>query len=678
MRDAQQTQSGQEARTPLTVPETAGVRFDAGRNHLVHPQGVHPQGRLPGTRRFPVITYDQLNENQRRAADWADGPVLVLAGAGSGKTAVLTLRVARLLEEDENASALALTVTDMAATEMRERVHQLLGERTDRAKLCTFHSFAIDILGQHGSHLGIRPDFLPLSQDEDRIALLDEVIHDLPDVGGHIPADRRNLLRLIDGVFGEGEAGDGASPSLALRHPWLPSLFRRYCDAMVHANRLDFGSLLFFAARLLREKPMVARVVRLGWTHICVDEFQDTNRAQYDLLRLLAPGRDHKLFVVADDDQIIYQWNGASPKRFQDLRGDYDVPIIALPENYRCPPGIVSLANRLIERNATRVTRKKTVAVREKRGRYAEVVRFRSFSYPEQEADFVAMDIRERELPAPECVVLARTNRLVKDAADTLRRAGHAAHVPVRKNEFDAPALSVLMEALRLASSPHDRVVLRRLCLAWGGLTGNDIDAQSVEAAAALDGGDFLRAWLDVAASGDNVGYEGACERIRADLVDGLRFPQVVVDFLNGDWRSWSGDEFAEETEEEVATWKGLHEDLVAEHGDSVPLHTYLQQLDLLSKSPPTPPNALLCMTVHGAKGLEFNHVYLIGLAQEVFPSYRALRKGEASAAVEEERRSCFVAITRAQETLTMTGARTYFGYPKRPSQFLAEMGVGP
>ena len=405
---------------------------------------------------------------------------------------------------------------------------------------------------------------------------------------------------------------------------------------MVHANRLDFGSLLFFAA----------------------------------------PARNHNLFVVADDDQIIYQWHGASPRRFQDLRSDYDVRIIALPENYRCPPSIVSLANRLIEQNARRVSRKKTVAVREDRGQYAEVVRFRRFSHPEQEADFVASDIRERRLPAPECVVLARTNRLVQDAADTLRRAGHDAHVAVRKNEFDSPALGILMEAMRLASSPHDRVVLRRLGLAWAGLTGNDIDAPSVEAAAAVEGGDFLRTWLDLAVAGDNGGHEEALERIRADLVDGLRFPQVVVDFLDGDWRSWSGDESVEQTEEEVATWKGLHEDLVAEHGDSVPLHTYLQQLDLLSKSPPAPPNALQCMTVHGAKGLEFNHVYLIGMAQEVFPSYRALRKGETSAAVEKERRSCFVAITRAQETLTMTGARTYFGYHKRPSQFLEEMGV--
>ena len=624
-----------------------------------------------------MITYDQLNDNQRQAADWTDRPVLVLAGPGSGKTAVLTLRVARLLEDDENASALALTFTNKAAAEMRERVDELLGERTDRAQLCTFHSFAIDILAQHGSHLGIRPDFLPLSQDEDRLAVLDEVILDLPEVDGDLPADRRNLLRLIDGVFGEGDAGDGASPSLASRHPWMPRLFRRYCNALVSANRLDFGSLLFFAARLLREKPMVARVVRLGWTHICVDEFQDTNRAQYKLLRLLAPSRDHNLFVVADDDQIIYQWNGASPRRFRDLRADYDVRVIPLPENYRCPPGIVSLANRLIERNASRVSRKETVAVREDRGQYPEVVRYRSFPSPEQEAAFVGRDIRERRLSAPDCVVLARTNRLVQDAADMLRRAGHDAHVPVRKSEFDSPALSVLIEAMRLANSPHDRVVLRRLCLAWGGLTGKDVDAQTVEAAAALEGGNFLRAWVGVAATGDIGGHEVALARIRADLVDGLRFPEGVEDFLDGDWRSWSGDEFVEETEEEVNTWKGLHEDLAAEYGHSVPLHTYLQQLDLLSKSPSPSANALQCMTVHGAKGLEFNHVYLIGMAQDLFPSYRALKKGQTSAEVEEERRSCFVAITRAQETLTMTGAKAYFGYPKRPSQFLAEMGIG-
>ena len=129
-------------------------------------------------------------------------------------------------------------------------------------------------------------------------------------------------------------------------------------------------------------------------------------------------------------------------------------------------------------------------------------------------------------------------------------RGTRCACVPVRKSEFDSPALSVLIEAMRLANSPHDRVVLRRLCLAWGGLTGMDVDSHSVEAVAALEGGNFLRAWVGVAATGDYGGRETALARIRADLVDGLRFPQAVEDFLDGGWRSWSGDEFVEETED--------------------------------------------------------------------------------------------------------------------------------
>lgn len=267
-----------------------------------------------------MITFDNLNENQRRAVGWDQGPVLVLAGPGSGKTGVLTLRVARLLEENESAAVLALTFTNKVATETRERVDDLLGERADRAQLCTFHSFATDLLAQHGSHLGIRSDFRPAARDEDRIAMLDDVIDELD---GEVPADRRSLLRLIDRLFSESYAGEGETASLASTPRWLPPLYRRYCDALIEANRLDFESLLSLATRLLREKPAVARVVRLGWTHVCVDEFQDTNQAQYDLLRLIAPSRSHNLFVVADDDQIIYQWNGASPKRLQDLRRDY-------------------------------------------------------------------------------------------------------------------------------------------------------------------------------------------------------------------------------------------------------------------------------------------------------------------------------------------------------------------
>ena len=623
-----------------------------------------------------MITFENLNENQRRAVVWNNGPLLVLAGPGSGKTAVLTLRVARLMGEDENAAVLALTFTNKAAAEMRERVDQILGEYSDRAQLCTFHRFAVDILGQHGSHLGIRPDFQPLTQDEDRVAILEEVIDDLPGGGMELPSDRNNLLHLIDRLFSESYSGKGPSSCLTPTPEWLPLLFCSYCDALIHSNRLDFGSLLHFANRLLTEKPAVARVVRLGWTHICVDEFQDTNRAQYDLLRLIAPDRRHNLFVVADDDQIIYQWNGASPERFRDLRTDYDVQTIQLPESYRCPPEILDHANQLIAHNPRLIDTKTTVSVREPQLPYDRVVRHEVFRSFDAEVAFLGRDIRERGLAPSECVVLGRTNRLVFAAAEGLRNAGQEAYVPQRKTDFDSPVLGVLVEALRLANSRHDRVVLRRVCREWEQLTGVALEPHAVGAAAVLAGGDFLRAWVDVAgAAGEQGG--NALQRIRTDLVDRLNFPEVVGWFLEEGWQSWGADDLAELTAEEVRTWKTLHRDIIAEHGSGVTLNAYLQHFDLSSKAPLPGPNAVQCITVHRSKGLEFQHVYLIGMAQEVFPAYRALQRGPRSKEVEEERRSCFVAITRARETLTLTRAREYFGYRKRASQFLGEMGVG-
>jgi len=619
-----------------------------------------------------MITFENLNENQRRAVGWNEGPLLVLAGPGSGKTGVLTLRVARLLEESESASVLALTFTNKSATEMRERVNDLLGERAERAQLCTFHSFATDVLAQHGGHLGIRSDFRHVVRDEDRIVILDEAIKELD---GDLPADRKGLLQVIDRLFSASYKGEGESSSLASTPAWLPALYRRYCDALIEANVLDFGSLLYFATRLLKEKPAVARVVRLGWSYVCVDEFQDTNRAQYDLLRLIAPARSHHLFVVADDDQIIYQWNGASPKRLRDLRQDYDLQTIQLPESYRCPPAIVSLANRLIAHNTRRIAEKRILAVHDPQQTYAGGVEYKVFQSPREEAQFVARDIRGRGLPSSDCVVLGRTTRLVQNAADQLRSAGHDAYVPVRKSDFDSPAANVLLEVLRSANSPHDRVILRRLCLAWEGLTGVAVDPPSVEAAAALVGGDFLRAWVQ-SAEAVSSGWEQALQRIRTDLVDALRFPAVVDWFLGGGWETWEGDDREESTAEEIATWKGLHEEIAAEYGEGVALNSYIQQLDLASKMPPPAPDALRCMTVHQAKGLEFKHVYLIGMAQEVFPSIYALRKGADSRQVEEERRSCFVAVTRARDTLTLTRSRNYYGYRKDPSQFLAEMGL--
>ena len=171
------------------------------------------------------------------------------------------------------------------------------------------------------------------------------ILEALADEGHVLPTDHRNILTLLRPFVRLVLRGWSEAPSLVQTPAWLPALFAAYCQRLIEENRLDFGVLLHFARKLLTDHPGVTRVLRAGWTHVCVDEFQDTNKAQYDLLWLMVPESDPNLFVVADDDQIIYQWNGASPERLQSLRSDYQMDVLQLPENYRCPKQIIDLAN---------------------------------------------------------------------------------------------------------------------------------------------------------------------------------------------------------------------------------------------------------------------------------------------------------------------------------------------
>lgn len=208
---------------------------------LATSSGQHASESVDGMYRNHNVGRGGINANQQQAVDWGGGPLLVLAGPGSRKTEVVTLRIVRLLEEDEHASALALTATNKAAAEMRNRVERCLGQHIERGLLSTFHAFAVDIFGQHGSHLGIRPEFQLLTQDEDRIAILEEVIRELPGGDDELPQDRTNLLHLIDSLFSDFYRSDGPSSSLTSTPKWFPPLFCRYCDALVGANRRPAG-----------------------------------------------------------------------------------------------------------------------------------------------------------------------------------------------------------------------------------------------------------------------------------------------------------------------------------------------------------------------------------------------------------------------------------------------------
>ncbi|RMG23655.1 MAG: ATP-dependent helicase, partial [Armatimonadetes bacterium] len=330
-----------------------------------------------------MLDLTKLNENQRRAVKWDKGPLLVLAGPGSGKTLVLTMRVARLIQEnpDSRFRVLGLTFTTKAADEMRDRVEQHLGPDARRARLTTFHSFCAEVLRQHGSHLGLRPDFEIITQDADRFRYLDVAIQeagveDMPAVNG------RGIVKMIDHLLREGHDGsdDMPLPFPGTDKGWIRPVYRSYMEVLLRDNRLDFGLLLVSCLRLFRQRPRIAKHYRIVYPYVCVDEYQDTNKVQDLLLRALCPEDGANLFVVADDDQIIYQWNGASPERLHKLRLDYGMPVIQLPESYRCPPPVIALANNLIQFNLARSPDKKalTSALKERSAGAVRVCQFSS------------------------------------------------------------------------------------------------------------------------------------------------------------------------------------------------------------------------------------------------------------------------------------------------------------
>lgn len=614
----------------------------------------------------------ELNQNQRAAVDWTEGPLLVLAGPGSGKTLVLTVRAARLLQENTNASVLALTFTTKAADEMRERLNALMGERSDRAHLCTFHSFAADLLRQHGSHIGIQPDFSLLTLDDDRIALVDTVVSAMEADTSAIPDDRKNLLVFLDRLFAESyDAVMERSASLVNTPPWVAEFFEGYCRLLQRRNRLDYGSLLYFARKLLAESAGVARLTRLSWHYICVDEFQDTNRAQSDLLRLLIVGEQPNLFVVADDDQIIYQWNGASPERLEELKKDFRMSVVQLPENFRCPPVVIRLANSLISHNTARTAGKQPLVAHKPAPESPAV---KAVSFPDDSAEVAAISaaISTSGWDAGDCAVLARSTKLLERAADALTQEGLVPYLTQRKNEFECPSVRWLHAALRLANARHDREFLRRLCVAWQEFTGDTLEVNEVEAAASLIGGDFLRAWVGKATAKPVCPSTASfLTLLQNQLVERLAFIPLLEHFWSNCWL----DDPLEK--QEIDTWQDLHRVMSNGHAtESLTLHQYLQELDLKSKTAARLPGSIPCLTVHGAKGLEFKHVFLIGMAEEVFPSYHAVKKGPDSREIEEERRNCFVAITRVQQTLHISWAGSYNGYAKKPSRFLQEMGI--
>jgi len=634
-----------------------------------------------------------LNENQLRAVQWDRGPLLVLAGPGSGKTTVLACRIAYIISQSPSSRfrVLGLTFTNKAANEMRERVNTILGPSGERALLTTFHAFAADILRQHGSHLGLSPDFSILNSDEDRMAIFQDAVRQASTGSESISEGDVSLLPLLTNLIEkrvdeQGVTGRVRDPELASK---LTILYHAYVRELKEHNALDFPLLIALAGQLLTHSPAIARHYRLVYPHVCVDEFQDTNVGQFEFLKALVGTETSGLFVVADDDQIVYQWNGASPERLTDLRNTFPTSVLELPENYRCPQPIIEIANRLISHNPNRA-KSSAGPARNTEKVPPEPIRVKCFQVPEEEARWVATDVAQLPLSEREhCAVLGRTKNIVERIAASLAAQGVAATLSVKKNEFVSTPLRWLHSMLRLANSRGDKEQLRKVCTAFYELEGVQLAPKDVVAASSAMGGDLFRAWIDEALARSRQ-LDARCisllERGKIELGDKMSYSVFVreafewfelliaTDFSQS--RADTAEVFADYREEHQV-WEDICDSINLKHNtEEASLNLLLQEMDLMPKQAQAPPNAVRCYTIHTAKGMEFDHVYVVGMSEDILPSFQSIRKGPQSRELQEERRNCFVAITRTRKCLTLTRSRTYFGYDKQPSRFLREMGV--
>ena len=620
-----------------------------------------------------------LTEMQRRAVEWDDGPLLVLAGPGSGKTQVLTCRVARLLENSpaERFRILGLTFTNKAAHEMKTRIAALVPDGAERAEINTFHGFCAQLLRQHGAHAGIKPDFAIYSRTADRQAVLEDALRRQPDCFDH---DDNQLLPRIDALkerlVGPADAAAYLQNKAGLASDVAESVelaYRLYEEELGRSNALDFNTLIYRAVELLNY-PVLAHHCRTIYRYWLIDEFQDTNGPQYELLRRMAGADFRRLFAVADDDQTIYEWNGANVRRIRSLVDEFGCEVIQLTDNFRCPPSVVAAANRLVVYNARRDTAKAAAEAAQPRpDGGGPDIETRVFSDDIHEASGIATEIAALNVSQRgKTVVLARSRALL----DPVRAALVGLKVPTallgRRDDFASPQMRWLVACLKQINRPLDRRNIATLTETFASFSDVPLDASEVLERSDTAQVTLLAAWFDAVREAAEMSSTLKVVEAIAELASGsARLNEAVAKVM----QRFESDDVDSDLAEDLSAWRRIERETRQARG-TIPLDQFLQEMELRSKEPVPAAGTVALGTVHGAKGLEFVRVYLIGLAEEVFPSWHSVKKGRSSAVIEEERRNCFVAITRTRRHLILSRARKYKGWQKKPSRFLEEMGL--
>lgn len=649
-----------------------------------------------------------LNESQRLAVTTTQGPLLVIAGAGSGKTRVLTLRIAYLLSQGVKPyRVLALTFTNKAAMEMKRRIAEIVGEETaSMVHAGTFHSIFLRILRREVNSLeGYAPDFTIYDTDRTR-RMLTRVIKDLEiDEAVYTPRRMMSCIsKAKNGLFSAQQYRN--SPQILERDervnmPHRARIYQEYELYMQRANAMDFDDLLLRMHQLLVTNPDILRKYQQAYQYLLVDEFQDTNSAQNAILHLLA-GSHQNLCVVGDDSQSIYAFRGAKVENILRFTQRYkNAQVIKLELNYRSTPSIVNSANRLIAHNQNRLEKECRAE-----GVAGERVQIRRFPTTDAEASFVARDVKDVALMTGlnygHFAVLYRNNSMSR----ALEFMFKAERIPVQiyggQSMFARKEIQDLLAYFSLVCNPNDDDAFLRVI----NTPRRGLGAKSMQALldGAKENGESLWTRLAGLERFPSVFSSKACAAVR-NFRDMIRLWQSEVDtvsaldlartiYVDSGLRKLLNDEALEDDDKEGVGRDGNVQELLhnleknsaayIEQGNDghYTLRMFLDEVSLLSDQDRqgkeeneggTLPKVTLS-TIHSSKGLEFDYVYVVGLEEGVFPSRQAIDSG----AIEEERRLCYVAMTRAAKRLVMTYSEQRFFQGRRerndPSRFLREI----
>ena len=635
---------------------------------------------------------DGLNPAQAEAVEHGDGPLLILAGAGSGKTRVITHRIARLLDRGVPPwRILAVTFTNKAAGEMRERVEHLVGAGRARGLwMGTFHAVCARLLRLHAEAVGLTRDFV-IFDDGDQKTLVTRILKEQGIADRFVTP--RGILSAIDGAKNRGE-GPGEYRGEDYFSDIVARVYPVYQQRLEEQNAVDFGDLLMKALELCQGKagPEIAADLGGRFDHVLVDEFQDTNRVQYDLVRHFAV-RTGNLCVVGDDDQSIYGWRGADVRNILGFERDQPgTRVVKLERNYRSTQRILDAANAVVARNLER--KPKRLYTEKELG---EDILYFTAADEREEAAFVAGAVRrlseDEGRSAEDFAVLYRTHAQSR----ALEEAMGALELPYTiiggTRFYDRAEVKDVIAYLRVLQNPSDEVSLERIInrptrgigdtsyervVAWSRECGIPV----WEALARVGGGkDGKATGLGPAPRKKIAAFVAMLDEIRqagldsvAEGADRVLERTGYLERLAAE-RTHEAEERTENVMELVTSMRDFAEEVRASTGEPATLSGYLERVALVASSD-SRGRGVSMMTVHAAKGLEFPVAFVTGLEDGVFPS---LRDGEAAEDLEEERRLMYVAITRARERLVLTNAasrRTWGqGYrPFRESRFLDDI----